>query len=154
MLEIAVSAFALSLAVSAAAQTTRGVQDVAPNATAAQAAIPGQSVLDGSWAVLPLVPGTLTLSTGANGNLSGTLSAGSYNVACRGQYHGLGFFVMCDVPGTPVVFTANAEVEQPVATQRGRVRAGRARLRGRTYLAQPSAQGMSVIEGVFLGEPN
>ena len=113
---LAVCVAAVSIVASAAAQSPPR-QPMAGVATAQQLANQPASIA-GAWNVLPLPPGRLTLSTGANGVLTGTFDSGGGAGPCQGQWSGAQFVIQCRTSSAAVIFAAKAVHDPPVATQR------------------------------------
>jgi len=114
--------------------------------------VPGESILDGSWTIGVLIPGRLTMHTGANGVLSGELNtSGSGDYSCSGRHHGAEFMLLCPIGTNAVLFAGIARADPPVATQRSALVGDRSRLSGKVYLSQFGATG--VTPGDLLATP-
>ena len=107
-----------SIVASAAAQPAPRQVQVAPGVATAQQLASQSADIAGSWDVLPLPPGRLTLSPGANGVLTGTLDTSGGAAPCMGQWRGSQFVIQCRMSSAAVIFSAKAVQDPPVATQR------------------------------------
>ena len=103
---------------SAAAQPAQRQVQVAPGVASAQQLAAQNANIAGAWDVLPLPPGRLTLTPGANGLLNGTFDTSGGPVPCLGQWSGSQFVIQCRMSSAAVIFSAKAVQDSPVATQR------------------------------------
>lgn len=159
-MRLALAACFAAFAITASAAAQPAPRQVAPNVAAAQAALRNASIA-GVWDVAPLPPGRLTLTPGANGELTGTFEIGAERTPCFGQHQGSQFVILCRMYAATVMFSAKAVQDPPVATQRSiappvAAPGGNRRLIGTEYFCGFALSGQEApncLEGPFSGVP-
>ena len=118
MRRILAASLAAALIVSSAAAQPAPNQAATGVATTRQLASQPADIA-GSWNVLPLPPGRLSLMPQSNGVLTGTFDTGGTSVVpCEGQWSGAQFVIQCRMNAAAVIFAAKAVQGPRLATQR------------------------------------